>query len=67
MSIKSLQRIPLDLNSFHQPSHLLRAQTRHFSLLLLTDLLLQGLAKARSIRHQYTSTGSRPRLKKLLA
>src|SRR4030095_8318588 len=35
--------ISLCLNSFHQPPHLSRAQTRHFGRLLLTDLLLQGL------------------------
>jgi hypothetical protein len=35
--------VSLDLNSFHQPPHLSRAQTRHFGRLLLTDLSPQGL------------------------
>jgi hypothetical protein len=35
--------VSLCLNSFHQPPHLSRAQTRHFSGLLLADLPIQGL------------------------
>jgi hypothetical protein len=35
--------ISLGLNSFHQPPHLSRAQTRHLGRLRLTDLLFQGL------------------------
>ena len=41
------------LNSFHQPPHLPRAQTRHFGRLLLTDPLLQGLT------NQVESLGSK--------
>ena len=45
LASSAMQNAPVSfcLNSFHQPPHLSRAQSRHFGRLLLTDPLLQGL------------------------